>query len=116
MILKNRVKFFIAFIYIFCLITFPKDLYASNTSTGKVLFNSHCSGCHVNGGNIIRRSKNLRITSLRRNGIDNPEEIAKIASQGIGIMDGYGDLLGENGDHIVASWIWEQAQNAWIQE
>ena len=70
----------------------------------------------MNGGNIIRRSKNLKISSLKHNGIDNPEAIAKIARQGIGIMSGYEDELGENGDQIVANWVWEQAQKAWVQE
>ena len=31
-------------------------------------------------------------------------------------MDGYKDQLGEDGDLIVANWIWEQAQKAWVQE
>ena len=22
----------------------------------------------------------------------------------------------ENGDHVVANWVWEQAQKAWVQE
>ena len=30
-------------------------------------------------------------------------------------MSGYGELLGPGGDQIVAEWIWEQAQKAWIQ-
>ena len=70
----------------------------------------------MNGGNIIRRSKNLKISSLKHNRIDNPEAIAKIARQGIGIMSGYEEELGENGDKIVANWVWEQAQKAWVQE
>ena len=24
-------------------------------------------------------------------------------------------VLGEGGDQLVANWIWEQAQNAWVQ-
>ena len=114
--LKQKSKFFIAFISIFIFIIFPDNSHAISTNSGKILFENHCAGCHLNGGNIIRRSKNLKISSLRRNGIDNPEVIAKIASQGIGIMDGYKDLLGDNGDQIVANWIWERAQNAWVQE
>jgi len=58
----------------------------------------------------------LKISSLKRNGIDNPEAIAKIARQGIGIMDGYDNVLGDDGDQIVANWVWEQAQKAWVQE
>ena len=94
----------------------PQSLYALNDNLGRNLFKNHCAGCHLNGGNIIRRSKNLKLSSLKHNGIDSPEDIAKIARQGIGIMDGYEDQLGGNGDKIVANWIWEQAQKAWVQE
>ncbi len=115
-IFKQTTLFFTILICIFSLIFSPKNLYALNTNTGKSLFSNHCSGCHVNGGNIIRRSKNLKISTLRKNGINNPEAIAKIARQGVGIMDGYENLLGDNGDQLVADWIWQQAQKAWIQE
>ena len=103
---------------IFCIFFFglPVELVALDTDSGKTLFKNQCAGCHLNGGNIIRRGKNLKISSLKHNGIDNPEAIAKIARQGIGIMDGYKDQLGDNGDQIVANWIWEQAQKAWVQE
>ena len=94
----------------------PKEINAIEADSGGNLFNHNCAGCHINGGNIIRRSKNLKISSLKRNGIDNPEAIAKIARQGIGIMSGYEDELGDNGDQIVANWVWEQAQKAWVQE
>ena len=111
---KNLLFIFLLFVYSF--INLPNELYALNTNPGKSIFNNNCAGCHINGGNIIRRSKNLKIASLRRNGIDNPESIARIARQGIGIMDGYEEVLGENGDMIVANWVLEQAQKAWIQE
>ena len=123
--MKNKIKFFISrpkdfiligFLSIFFLISLPKELNAIEANTGKILFRNHCSGCHINGGNIIRRSKNLKISSLKRNGVDNPEAIARIARQGIGIMSGYKDELGSNGDQIVANWVWEQAQKAWVQE
>ncbi len=102
--------------FISSFILFPKDLNALDASSGRTLFKNYCSGCHINGSNIIRRSKNLKLSSLKRNGIEDQETIAKIAREGIGIMDGYKDQLGENGDQIVANWIWNQAQNAWIQE
>ena len=100
----------------FFLISLPKQLNAIDADLGKNLFKNNCAGCHINGGNIMRRSKNLKISSLKHNGFDNPEAIAKVARQGIGIMDGYKDQLGDNGDIIVANWIWEQAQKAWVQE
>ena len=106
------ISFYCTFFYL-CL---PKELNAFEKDLGENLFKHNCSACHINGGNIIRRSKNLKISSLKRNGIDNPEAIAKIARQGIGIMGGYEDVLGDNGDQIVANWVLEQAQKAWVQE
>ena len=114
--IKLRVFFLISICCTFFYLSLPKDLNALEVDSGGNLFKHNCAGCHMNGGNIIRRSKNLKISSLKRNGIDNPEAIAKIARQGIGIMSGYEDELGENGDQIVANWVWEQAQKAWVQE
>jgi len=114
--IKLRVFFLISICCTFFYLSLPKDLNALEVNSGGNLFKHNCAGCHMNGGNIIRRSKNLKISSLKRNGIDNPEAIAKIARQGIGIMSGYEEELGENGDQIVANWVWEQAQKAWVQE
>ena len=82
---------------------------------GDSLFNRHCVGCHINGGNIVRRGKTLKLAALQRNGIDSAETIATIAREGIGRMSGYGDVLLPGEDQQVAEWIWQQAQNAWIQ-
>ncbi len=83
--------------------------------TGEKLFIENCSGCHINGGNIIRRNKTLKLKDLKRNGIDSTEEIARIARDGIGIMSGYKEVLGEQGDKLVANWILKQSQKAWSQ-
>jgi cytochrome c6 len=52
-------------------------------------------------------------SALERNGIDGPEAIAAIAAGGIGQMGGYGEVLGEGGDQVVAEWVWEQALAGW---
>ena len=114
--IKLRVFFIVSFCCTFFYFSLPKELNAIEPDLGENLFKHNCAGCHINGGNIIRRSKNLKISSLKRNGIDNPEAIAKIARQGVGIMSGYEDELGDNGAQIVANWVWVQAQKAWIQE
>ena len=113
---RGLISFFLSLFFLFIFISLPKGLNALNKDSGKELFKNNCAGCHINGGNIIRRSKNLKLSSLKRHGIDNPEAIAKIARQGIGIMAGYQDVLGDYGDQIVANWVWEQAQKAWVQE
>ena len=83
--------------------------------SGAVLFEQHCAGCHLNGGNIIRRNKTLKLAALKRRGLDSQAAIAEIARNGIGQMSGYAESLGIDGDQLVAEWIWQQAQNAWIQ-
>ncbi len=93
----------------------PSKVFALNENVGEHLFIEHCAGCHINGGNIIRRNKTLKIKDLERNGLDTKEKIAKIAREGIGIMDGYKEVLGEKGDQLVANWILKQAQKAWVQ-
>ena len=82
---------------------------------GAVLFGQHGAGCQLNGGNIIRRGKNLKLATLQRQGLNSTDAIANIARNGIGQMSGYSDQLGEGGDQLVAAWILEQAQKAWIQ-
>ena len=93
----------------------PKKVFALNENEGEHLFIENCAGCHINGGNIIRRNKTLKMKDLSRNGLDTAETIAKIAREGIGIMDGYKEVLGEKGDQLVANWILKQAQKAWVQ-
>ena len=85
------------------------------SGSGAKLFDLHCAGCHPNGGNIIRRGRTLKLKALERRELNNPEAIAQIAREGIGQMSGYADALGEGNDNVVAEWIWQQAQNAWIQ-
>ncbi|MCB4398608.1 cytochrome C6 [Synechococcus sp. MU1625] len=82
---------------------------------GAVLFEQHCAGCHINGGNIIRRGKNLKLKTLERDDIATVDAIAAIAREGRGQMSGYADVLGTDGDQLVAEWILMQAQNAWTQ-
>lgn len=82
-------------------------------SPGEQLFVQHCSGCHINGGNIIRRGKTLKLAALQRQGIEGPAAIAAIAAGGIGQMGGYGSVLGEEGPEAVAAYVWQQALAGW---
>ena len=111
---RNYQKNLFAIFVILALLTYPNLCLAiEENDSGKDLFIKHCSGCHINGENIIRRKKNLKLKALKRWEIDNPEAIARIAREGIGSMSGYKEVLGEGGDQLVARWIWMQAQNAW---
>ncbi len=82
-------------------------------SRGASLFAQHCVGCHLNGGNVIRRGKTLRLAALRRAGLEGPEAIARVAAMGQGQMGGYESVLGEDGAAAVGAWVWEQALADW---
>jgi len=87
----------------------------AEASPGAALFKQHCAGCHINGGNIIRRGKNLKLKTLERDDLATVTAISAIAREGRGQMSGYADVLGADGDQIVAEWVLMQAQNAWTQ-
>ncbi|MEA5415028.1 c-type cytochrome [Synechococcus sp. BA-132 BA5] len=89
------------------------DPEVASLEVGGRLFEAHCAGCHVQGGNILRRGKTLKLAALERNGAANPEVIATIAAAGVGQMGGYGEALGEGGAEAVAAWVWQQAQAGW---
>lgn len=91
----------------------PPALGLSPSGPGEQLFVNHCAGCHVHGGNIIRRGRTLRLEALKRNGLADPAAIAAVAASGRGQMSAYGEVLGPGGPEAVAAWVWEQAQAGW---
>jgi cytochrome c6 len=80
---------------------------------GAQLFEAHCVGCHLNGGNVIRRGRTLKLGALEKAGLADPAAIARIAAGGIGQMSGYGAVLGEEGAAEVGEWVWLQARAGW---
>ncbi len=80
---------------------------------GASLFAEHCVGCHLNGGNVIRRGKTLRLAALRRAGLEGPEAVSRVAAVGQGQMGGYGEVLGPGGPEAVGAWVWQQALADW---
>ena len=80
---------------------------------GAALFEAHCAGCHIHGGNIIRRGRTLKLKALEKQGITSPAAIATIANQGIGQMGGYGQVLGTGGAEQVGLYVWQQALAGW---
>lgn len=98
--------------------TLPRSTEFSGASmasegSGSRLFAQHCVGCHLNGGNVIRRGKTLRLAALRRAGLESPEDVARVAALGQGQMGGYGEALGPGGAEAVGAWVWQQALEGW---
>jgi cytochrome c6 len=89
------------------------NLQAVNRQTGAQVFVAQCAGCHVGGGNIIRRGKNLKLNTLQKNKMATPEAIAAIVTQGKGIMSAYGKKLTAAEIADVSAYVLEQAQSGW---
>lgn len=77
------------------------------------IFSSNCAGCHVNGGNIIRRGKNLKTKALKRNHMDSVEAVTSLVTNGKGIMPAYSDRLTEEEITAVSNYVLQQAANDW---
>jgi cytochrome c6 len=93
-------------------ITFNSPAAADNVNGAKI-FSVECAGCHINGGNIIRRGKNLKLKALKRNHVDSLEEIASLVSNGKNIMSAYKDKLSEQQIQDVSVYVLEQAAKDW---
>jgi cytochrome c6 len=83
---------------------------------GAVLFENNCAGCHVNGGNIVRRGKNLKLKTLQKNGVDSVEAIAQLVTQGKGLMSAYGDRLTAEEIATVSQYVVERSQQDWKKD
>ncbi|WP_239112282.1 c-type cytochrome [Halomicronema sp. CCY15110] len=77
------------------------------------LFEANCAGCHVGGGNIVRRRKTLKQRALQRNGVDSVAAIADLITNGKGAMSAYRDRLTTAEIDQLAEYVWQQAQNNW---
>jgi cytochrome c6 len=79
----------------------------------RVLFEVHCVGCHLNGGNIIRRGKNLKLKALQQNKVDSVEAIATLIANGKNNMSAYRDKLSTPEIDALADYVMVQAQKGW---
>jgi cytochrome c6 len=82
-------------------------------SNGAKIFENNCAGCHVNGGNIIRRGKNLKLKALRKNNMNSVDAIALIVANGKNNMSAYQDRLTPQEIQAVSTYVLQQAENNW---
>ena len=101
--------------------TIPKASVIADTNTtgglelGAKVFQANCAGCHVKGGNIVRRGKNLKLKTLHKNKVDTVEAIASLVTNGKGIMSAYGDKLTDTEIEAVSAYVLQRAAENWKQ-
>ncbi|NJR73423.1 MAG: c-type cytochrome [Scytonema sp. CRU_2_7] len=94
-------------------LNFHPTALALDTANGAKIFNVHCAGCHINGSNIVRRGKNLKLKALKRYEMDSIEAISSIVANGKNNMSAYKDRLTEQEIQNVSAYVLEQAQKGW---
>ncbi|MBH8561073.1 c-type cytochrome [Nostoc sp. CENA67] len=92
---------------------FTLPVSAVDTANGTAVFSVHCAGCHINGGNIVRRGKNLKKKALKKYSMDSIEAITSIVTNGKSNMSAYKDRLTEQQIQDVAAYVLEQAEKDW---
>ncbi|WP_366914224.1 cytochrome c6 PetJ [Mastigocoleus sp. MO_188.B34] len=80
---------------------------------GEKIFKANCAGCHINGGNIIRRGKNLKLRALKRYKMDSVEAISAIVANGKNNMSAYKDRLSVTEIRDVAAYVLGKAETGW---
>ena len=99
------------------LFVLPTPVFAADlpvdSPTGAKVFEVHCAGCHINGGNIVRRGKNLKLKTLQKNQMDSIAAIAEIVTNGKNNMSAYRDRLTDPQIEAVAAYVLGQAEQNW---
>lgn len=83
------------------------------TSDAAQVFSANCAGCHVGGGNIVRRGKNLKQKALKKYGMDSIDAIAYLVENGKNAMSAYKDRLSNQQILDVSAYVLEQAEKGW---
>lgn len=94
-------------------IAFTPAVLAADIANGAKIFEVHCVGCHVNGGNIVRRNKTLKLRALERNKVNTIDAIATLVANGKGNMSAYKDRLSQSEIEDISAYVLEQAQKGW---
>ena len=118
--LKNLKKILTAFLLILTLafieIATNSQIALADTATNPTaaeVFSANCAGRHINGGNIIRRGKNLKQKALKKYGMDSIANISNLVTNGKGIMPAYKNRLSEQQIIDVSAYVLSQAETDW---
>jgi len=93
-------------------VLFATPVWAAEANSAK-LFELHCAGCHINGGNIVRRGKTLKLKALEKNGYTTVAAIANIIANGKGNMSAYKERLSETEIQDLAQYVLDRANQNW---
>lgn len=94
-------------------VAFNPPALAADTTNGAKVFSTNCAACHQNGGNIVRRGKNLKQKALRKYGMDSLDAIVYLVENGKNAMPAYKSRLSAQEIKDVSAYVLEQAERGW---
>lgn len=86
---------------------------AADLSQGARLFQSNCTTCHLNGGNVINGQKTLRKEALRRYGMDSLAALQQQITNGKNAMPAFKQRLNSDQIEAVAAYVLDRAERGW---
>lgn len=95
------------------IILLASPAFAVDLKDGAQIFIANCSGCHANGGNVVRRGKTLKLKDLQRNGYATVDAIAQIVTNGKGNMSAYRNRLNNAQIENVSHYVLDRAKKGW---
>lgn len=110
---ENLLKQLLIIVLIVLTLTVSRPALAADTANGAKIFSVQCAGCHLNGGNIVRRGKTLKKKALQRNGVDSLDAIASLVANGKNNMPAYNARLSAQQIDNVSAYVLEQAEKGW---
>ena len=108
-IIKNN-YFFLFFFFL------PFHSNALSLEQGEILFQKNCSVCHLGGNNIILPEKNLKLETLKENGMNSVNSIVYQITNGKNGMPAFGGRLKEDEIEKIAHYVLEASQNNFKKE
>ena len=108
----RKLIFILASAIAFLILVTPPAI-ATSTRETATLFTNNCAGCHINGGNIVRRNKSLRSNALKKFGMDSTDAIAQLIKNGQYAMPAYKGRLTQQQIVDVSAYVLEQAEQGW---
>lgn len=103
----------IAFIFFTTSVGVVNAAPVTDLDNGTEIFKANCAACHKNGGNIVRRGKNLKLKTLHKRQVDTEDAIATLVTNGKGIMSAYGDKLTPEEIANVSAYVLQRAEQNW---
>lgn len=94
-------------------VAFNPQALAADTTNGAKVFSTNCAACHQNGGNIVRRGKNLKQKALKKFSMDSLDAIMYLVENGKNAMPAYKNRLSVQEINDVSAYVLEQAERGW---